>query len=74
MNDIEILEQDAKDRGLINSDKEHAFWGNSMQDAALRVKGYVLVKDGKDSIVCGDNTLYKIKRTKEEIAARKAAK
>jgi len=78
MTAIEILEQDAKDRGLIDSVKEHAFWGLTADEQILGLQGYRPVKDKKNSITVEEMTLYKIDRLKEEIvklvAAAKGAK
>ena len=62
MSNLEQLEQDAKDRGLIKTETEHAFWGDPKEASTLKLNGYVEVSDGGATIDVGDVRLYKIPR------------
>jgi len=64
MTNIELLEQDAKDRGLIKVKTEHAYWGIAGDEQILKKQGYVPVKDKGKTIDCDEMRLYKIKRKK----------
>ena len=73
MTAIEILEQKAKDDGLIDSIKEHAFWGLLADEQFLAHQGYKPVKRKGKPILVEAMQLYKIPRSAKEIAERTAA-
>ena len=68
MTGLELLEQDAKDIGLIKSKTEHAFWGTPDTQPELELKGYKAVLKNRKPIDCGDNRLFKIKRSKMPVS------